>query len=270
MKTFLVSLERATARRRKIIQDLDNLSWDYEIFDAVDGNQLSEVEIEKHCDMEFLENNRWWFPNGMIGCCLSHFHIYNEIIKRDLDYAFIIEDDAKLTKDLPILIDQCEKEIKKNEVILVYYQSGKNLCKISKKNKVKLFKKFHLHYPYEAKSLCSTGAYIITKEACQQLVNFILPIRRGPDDWSSYYENCLDSIRVIYPRPMDTYDYRSTITNLDDTTGGSLAKAIHFIDNYKIPVLNQLLAIRRKYNKTYKDSKFELTNEKSLVSNDQT
>ncbi|MCW5959746.1 MAG: glycosyltransferase family 25 protein [Pyrinomonadaceae bacterium] len=265
MKTFLISLERAKERRQKMTQTLDAFSMDYEIFDAVDGMAMSDSEIANYCDLEFLQENEYWFPRGMIGCCLSHYSVYVEIVKRNLDYAFIIEDDAKINHEIPALIEKCKNEIRSNEIILLYYQTSAKTLRISNNDKIALTNSHFLQYPFDPKPLTSTGAYIITQDACKNLIDYILPVSQPPDAWGEFYENCLDSIRIVYPRPMVTYDYRSTITNLSDMNAGSFTRVIDLIDKYNLPILSQALALRRRFNKCQRDSRFELTDESSLI-----
>lgn len=45
MKTFVISLKRSERRRQFMIEQCNRLHLDYEIFDAIDGQLLTENEI---------------------------------------------------------------------------------------------------------------------------------------------------------------------------------------------------------------------------------
>ena len=110
-------------RRAKVVYDLERLGLDYSILNAVDGYSLTDKELKELCDVEEIKNKGAWFTKGLIGCCLSHYMLYKKIIAEDLPYAFIIEDDVKLSDNVRELLVKAVEFISKDEVILFYYQS---------------------------------------------------------------------------------------------------------------------------------------------------
>lgn len=84
----------------------------YQIHPAVDGRLVDTQYLEMN-DIELYpwaikSDNDWWnrdmFP-GEIGCAISHFQVWNDIVNKNLPYALILEDDFKstnisLTQDL--------------------------------------------------------------------------------------------------------------------------------------------------------------------------
>lgn len=257
MKTILISLKRQTDRRERLMKDLKRLNLSYEIFDAVDGYKLTDNELKKLCDPVAMKRNESYFTKGLIGACLSHYTVYKKIVELNEPYALIIEDDAKLPKNIVQLLDDIEKQIVPNELILLYYQSM-GLTEISTLNETKLTCGHSLVYPIAGNVNCA-GAYIITKEACEALIKVIMPIHVGPDEWKYFSENGLGQIRLLYPQVVKTYDFRSTISDISNFSKNKiLIRTLNVIEKRKIFPFAQLLSLRRNIykNKVYNNFKF--------------
>ncbi|MEL7257360.1 MAG: glycosyltransferase family 25 protein [Pseudomonadota bacterium] len=96
---FVLHLVRATARRENaqgLLQDTKNIGgFDGEIWPAVDGSALSDMDLEGALGVELFEPSYpFTLKTGEIGCFLSHRQIWAEMQTRDADAALIIEDDA--------------------------------------------------------------------------------------------------------------------------------------------------------------------------------
>lgn len=86
---FAISLARATERRRGLERHLRRLSVSFECVDAVDGQRLALPDLARvapDCGI----------PRGQVGCCLSHFGIYERIVAERIPVACIMEDDGRL------------------------------------------------------------------------------------------------------------------------------------------------------------------------------
>ena len=264
-KIYLISLKRATERRERLINDLQRLDLDFELFDAVDGSELKEEQIKEFCNIPVLERKKSWFSKGMIGAALSHYTIYKKIIAENLPYAFIVEDDAKLTKDVKRLITEALQRIKENEVILFYYQSIETSCKISKPGRQKLDERYSLYYPLINEHFVGAGAYLITQKACRELVEIIFPVHVAPDDWKFFLKNGLSSVRLVYPKPVDTYDFPSNISSFSNLTGKSYFQILlDSIQERKIFPFYQLLSFRRGFIKRKLNNNFSFVNKRSV------
>jgi glycosyl transferase, family 25 len=266
MRTFLISLKSQPRRREKLLEDLERLKLDYELFDAINGYELSEQELTQLCDLEEIEKNKAWYSKGMIGCTLSHYYLYKRIIEENLPYALIIEDDAKLPSNFKDILSDIEKHLHQNEVVLLYYQSIRGICKLSTINTTSINRYLRLNYPLSPCNLSTTGAYIVTKKACEAMIKVILPVRKGPDDWNFFMENGLENIRVLYPRVIKTYDFRSSISSISSLGKKNLlTSCVVWIDNNKVFPFYQLLAWRRNFTKNRQSNRFQLVNKKSSI-----
>lgn len=182
MKTFLISLETQPRRRKQLVQDLERLGLEYEIFDAVNGYQLSDEELNRLCDLKELEKHKSWFSKGVMGCSLSHYSVYKRIIEQNLPYALVVEDDAKLPGNMAKVLNNIKPDLLENEVMLMYNQTGGGVCRISSQDCIKIDKTHTLYYPVFPTPLGSAVAYIITRKACEIMVACILPVRKPSDD----------------------------------------------------------------------------------------
>ncbi|QYX56242.1 glycosyltransferase family 25 protein [Roseovarius sp. SCSIO 43702] len=101
---FILHLTRASARRENAQSLRDTCGLPAEIWPAVDGAAMSATELEARVDAGlFTPTYPFSLRTGEIGCFLSHRQIWAEIVRRDLDAALILEDDAGLD---PVLFDR--------------------------------------------------------------------------------------------------------------------------------------------------------------------
>ena len=102
VKIFVINLKRSEERRNEITKKLNEFSLDFELFEAVDGMQLPDEFMEKIVNRSGWFKEDWeavhLFRRGEVGASLSHFNIYKKIIRDNLDFAIILEDDVNFDK----------------------------------------------------------------------------------------------------------------------------------------------------------------------------
>ena len=107
---FVISLQEETARREAIADHLKNRGFEFQFFDAIDGRQMNVLEHPDYDAKKRRAAHGRDLKPGELGCFLSHRGIYEEIVKQDLGFALIVEDDARFdenTKDvLEVLLDK--------------------------------------------------------------------------------------------------------------------------------------------------------------------
>ena len=109
MKVFYINLDKDTDRREHMEKQLTSLGFEYERFPAVDGRN---PEIETDYDEKIaLRKNRVALTPGELGCAMSHRALYEKIVKENIDYMLIMEDDVKLPDNFSKIV---ETEISKN------------------------------------------------------------------------------------------------------------------------------------------------------------
>lgn len=98
---FLINLKRRPERLEKMSNILRLLGVDFQRFEAVDGQKISNKEFSK---LKFLPGyedpyHRRPMKQGEIGCFLSHYKIWSEIVEKKLDRVIILEDDLRFAED---------------------------------------------------------------------------------------------------------------------------------------------------------------------------
>jgi GR25 family glycosyltransferase involved in LPS biosynthesis len=96
-KAFILHLERAAQRRQQVDRLCESLPFASEIVDAIDGEKLSDGEIQAVTARQ-LHRPRFSFPLNRleIGAFLSHRAAWRKIVEEGLDYAVVFEDDVEI------------------------------------------------------------------------------------------------------------------------------------------------------------------------------
>lgn len=256
MKTFAISLASSLQRRSYIEHHLSQRGLDFELVEAVDGSKLTQKELEELCDMATVSRLRWWLTNGAIGCALSHRQAYKKVVDQNLPYAFVVEDDIILPKDINELLNSLEQIIKPDDIVLLYYASFK-LCKLSTHGKA-VVRNRSLLFPIDVDQTITATAYIIGQEAARKMVQLILPVQVTADSWGHYYKSgAFRSLRCVYPMPVKTMHFKSSIDYMTSNSFKGILSGL--IDRYKIPPFFQLLRVLRKRRTDSMLTNFELT-----------
>lgn len=98
-KIVMINLKRRADRLHKMESNFMELGLSVERMAAVDGKQLSETGLQE-LGVKFLDGYADPYHNrpmtmGEIGCFLSHYQIWEEIVKREQSEVLILEDDLR-------------------------------------------------------------------------------------------------------------------------------------------------------------------------------
>lgn len=260
MQVFVINLERSTARRKLMTQQLAAQGIEFEIIKATDGAELTDSYLTQICDFEQLAKSPHLLRKGVYGCLLSHYSICQRLLTDDIPYALILEDDVVLQPNLKKLLADIEKNVKQGEVILLFSQNNYMLTLFSQQQSITLADGHQLVYPIEPWALGSAAAYVITQEAARGLVNFLLPIRHAADTWGAFYDSAaIADVRCIVPFPIKPAGFKSDI---DYIPASSLSgRILGLINKYRIFPFAALLDYRRRW-LLNKATDYQLVNEK--------
>lgn len=244
-KVFVISLAGSLERRRFITKQLDSLQLDYTIFDAIDGNVLPQNEYDLLVDAVAIAPKLKWLTKGAVGCALSHLAVYGLIAKEEIPFALVLEDDCILNKELPQLLDSLTNAVEGNDDIILFYFSSGQPIQLKQVPDKELPGKFQIYDVVEPNKLASAVAYVISKKASKRLADFAVPIKTSADHWGYFLDqNIIQKIRCIYPMPVNTSDFKSSIDYL--AKDSLLGKLSAFIDKYKLFPAFQFLKFRRR------------------------
>ena len=247
MQAYVINLARAPDRRAFITAELARTRTPYEFVDAVDGRELdfddsSLIDPAVH-DGSFRLGAG---IGGAAGCALSHLGVYRKVIEDGLERALILEDDVSLPSDLAELAESVGQQLVGAEVALLCFHSNQP-CRVTRSGSVGLPSGRLLVDPVDVRQLGSTGAYVITREACVRMARTVLPVRVPADDWHFFCrEGATDRVRCVVPMPVaDSPKFRSTIDYYP--SGSWQARVRETIAARRIPILSQAIAYRRRH-----------------------
>ena len=243
MHAYVVNMARSLDRRAHITRELEKTSVDYEIVTAVDGRELDLADTALIAP-SFVATGL--FPAGSAGCALSHLSIYRKIVEDGLDVALILEDDVLLPADLDKLATEVGQHLTGAEAALLSVDCP-DPVQLSRAGAVPLSGGRQLALPIDLTQPRSTGAYLITREACERRIKLVLPIRANADAWPFFYrEGALDRLRCVAPLPVPkNADLTSTIGSYSLGNGLRSRLAAPLL-RARIPVLHQVLSRRRQ------------------------
>lgn len=100
---FLINLDRSPERLASFEKQMEGLGLTFERVTAVDHSDISEEEVKR-----LQKNSSQLLPwdKGAMGCFLSHRKVWQIIVKRELGWAFIAEDDLHIAKANPFFEDK--------------------------------------------------------------------------------------------------------------------------------------------------------------------
>jgi glycosyl transferase family 25 len=241
---YVINLARSLDRRVHITAELKKTGIHYEIMTAVDGLDL---DLSDPTIVDPSLTAKTISVPGTSGAALSHLNAYRKIIADGLDEALVLEDDVTLPADLGSLADAAADQLAGAEVALLSYASPRPL-KLSREGSIPLPSSRLLALPVDINQwLASAGAYIITREACERMIKFVLPIRVPADDWPFFYrEGALDRVRCVVPLTVfKSPKFTSTIGSYS-LKNGLRARLVMPLVRRKVPLLHQVLSYRRQ------------------------
>ncbi|NXE41588.1 GT252 galactosyltransferase, partial [Ptilorrhoa leucosticta] len=99
IQIFMINLKRRKDRRDRMLRTLYEQEIAVKVVEAVDGKALNTSQL-KALSIEMLPGYRDPYSSrpltrGEIGCFLSHYYIWKEVVSRGLEKTLVIEDDVR-------------------------------------------------------------------------------------------------------------------------------------------------------------------------------
>ncbi len=245
MHAYVINMARSVDRRAHIVAELQRTGMSYEVIPAVDGRDL-DLEDTTLVDPSLVSRSP--FVAGTAGCALSHLHTYRKIVEDGRERALVLEDDVLLPDDLEDLAHDVAGHLTGAEAALLNYASyPPGPLGISAEGSLDLPSSRLLALPIDIRQLVNSGAYVITREACERLVDQLLPIRVHADDWRFFYEEGLvDRVRCVVPQPVPKCPKFESTIGLYSLGNGVKARLVGPLVRHRIPILHQAILYRRQ------------------------
>jgi GR25 family glycosyltransferase involved in LPS biosynthesis len=127
MKIYIINLKKHSDRKKNMINQLEGYGiTNFEFIDAVDGDELTDFQIKKECDLKKMKRISRLLTKNEIACALSHQKVYKRIISENDNRAIILEDDTILSDKFK-KIANLDESIHKNVDIFFLYNSTSNI-----------------------------------------------------------------------------------------------------------------------------------------------
>jgi glycosyl transferase family 25 len=109
MKLFVINLDRADERRRKMKQQFEQLGLEVTFHRAVDARELTPQQYAT-VDRETRRlQGLWPQADGSVANWISQRQVMRDMVENSTEIAAIFEDDAGLSPDLPEVLDALER-----------------------------------------------------------------------------------------------------------------------------------------------------------------
>ncbi|XP_050389094.2 probable inactive glycosyltransferase 25 family member 3 isoform X2 [Patella vulgata] len=115
---FIVHLLRRPERKKIMRNTLYNLGIDFIVFDDIDGKKLNDTYLDSlGVDMlpgfaDHYQGQIWRLNMGEIGCFLSHYRIWEEMVSKNHKRIIIFEDDVRFESFFKSKLAKLMKEAK--------------------------------------------------------------------------------------------------------------------------------------------------------------
>lgn len=204
IKTYIAHCTSLVSRKKFQLLQLKQQGFDnIEFYEDYDGNRLNEDIINQYYDRN-LENQysrySMWFPgertrvlrNSEISLAIKHIEIYKKIANGSDPYALILEDDSVLCDNFLHKFEQYMLQVP-SDFDMIFVSDGCNL----KSNNIQEGKYV---YRKEHPATRCTGAFVVTKKACQELLTTLIPFTL-PIDWELNYQLYIHKHNVYWFEP---------------------------------------------------------------------
>jgi glycosyl transferase, family 25 len=243
MYAYVVNLDRSPDRRAHMIAELKKTGLDHEFVPACDGRDLDLTDPSVILP-ELLTKSP--FPASHGATVLSHIRCYERMIAQGRDTALVLEDDILLPADLNALTDAVAAHLTGSEVALLSF-TNTDPVKVAREGAVELPRGRTLVRPIDLRRLTSGGAYVITREACERMVKFLVPVRACADEWEYFYhEGLLDRVRCVVPSTVSGANQFHSMQGSYTLGNGLKSRLLWPIVKLQLPVVQQVLIYRRR------------------------
>lgn len=114
-EVFVISLARRPQRRARMLSSLWEMEISAQVVDAVDGRTLNS-SILKHLGVDLLPGYQDPYSGrtltkGEVGCFLSHYSIWEEVVARGLAQVVVFEDDVRFENNFRKRLEQLMEDV---------------------------------------------------------------------------------------------------------------------------------------------------------------
>jgi GR25 family glycosyltransferase involved in LPS biosynthesis len=170
LKTYVLNLDRRPDRWENFKKNAKCIEYlNYERFSAIDGGKLkSTIQLQRIFDC-----NDYNMMVGAVGCAMSYFKMFTELIYSEFDAYLLLEDDIEFTHNFDIKFYSICKQLKNVEWDITFIgHHVRNLNDSKYKNSVFHIEKYDIYTSF-LNSLGGTIGFMITKQGARKFLDFV-------------------------------------------------------------------------------------------------
>jgi glycosyl transferase, family 25 len=225
---FVIHLKRASQRRGQVETLLANAPCAMMVFDAVDGQAITDAELSSVLSEKPLLRPSYPFQigRGEIACFLSHRAIWQRMVEEGIDQALILEDDVALGQDFLAAFDCVSQFVGLDGFVQFQTRTIRDVAEIVEQNG-----RLRIIRPNVVPR--RTSAQLVGRKAAERLLAKSQQIDRPVDGFLQLVWETGQAVHCAVP---------SGVTDMTDMVGGT---TIQRKDGATI-----LKKLRRAYNRT--------------------
>jgi GR25 family glycosyltransferase involved in LPS biosynthesis len=164
-KIFVINLKKREDRKKNVESIFQNINFEeYSFYEGIDGLYMSEtLEIK-----ELFTGNDFGNRKGFIGCAMTHYNIWINLIKDENDYYIIFEDDISLSTNFNKYFENVKNIVRDNLNKIDFLLLGYHPSVKSENNSTIKLKKLDIN-----KYIGGFFSYIITKNGAKNIIKYI-------------------------------------------------------------------------------------------------
>lgn len=247
-KIKVINLKRRKDRKENVENIFNKINFEsYDYYEAVDGKSIPlTLEIKN-----LFKDNDFYNRKCFIGCALSHYNIWIDLLKdKDSDYYIIFEDDFTLSEYFNINFEKIKKYTENNLntidlLFLGYHTYNSNNLDISSYSN----NTFSIIPCNRDNYLGGTFSYIITKNGAQKMLEYIEKngIKHGIDYLLKINKNL--NVYEVYPNIV----FSKWVSDINSNIDSDIQKDVEcfdfdHIDNLNDNIINNLNNLNKDIN----------------------
>jgi collagen beta-1,O-galactosyltransferase len=200
-KIYVINLKDNIDRKNNVTNILNKLNLDnYIITEAVNGKELNENVIKNYLSpfsLNTLSGNYKSHSDirkvGEIGCYLSHYNIWKDIIIKGYNNAIIFEDDININVEKDVLNEYLLNLPKDYDIAYLGYIT----IPLNSINKSEINNNY---WERGINNIFGTHSYILSNKGCKKLLEKVLPINEQIDAYINYYSYYDNNFNKYIPK----------------------------------------------------------------------
>jgi glycosyl transferase, family 25 len=255
VQTYLINLDRSKKRLAYMRPKIKALGYPFERIRAIDGQSLSTQFIQKNTDtfarthwnlFSYEPNQASFLRRGDMGCALSHIKAWKRFLKSNAQYALIFEDDVTFNpKTLHSVLEQLKAHSTEWDIVSFDAQTLNAFYPAWARTLLKPLPLFELKPPYRVvvylKQIVLSSAYLINRQAAQNLVQLALPLKQSLDHFFTRSWELKTRFIGIEPRLVhqNTHRFMSERQHINSTIRLKVQGSVAYAHPTKTPSLRK-------------------------------